>query len=93
MKAKQTTSRQKRLIKYETMLWTVIATVSVLAIVDRFTTNYWPRQSFKIGAGSAGNDQIKGFKEGPWSVVAYDIIARVSGRFSIVAFNFMLITR
>jgi hypothetical protein len=83
----------KHTIKYETVLWTLHATVLILAIVDRFKTNFWPRQSFKIGSGSAGNDRMDSFKEGPWSVVVYDILARVSGRFSIVTFNFMLITR
>ncbi len=80
-------------IKYETVLWTVHAVITTLAIVDRFTTNYWPRQSFTIGSGSAGNDRMDGFKEGPWSVVLYDFLARFSGRFSIVCFNFMLVTR
>lgn len=32
-------------------------------------------------------------KEGPWSVVAYDVIARISGRHSICAFNLLLIVR
>ena len=84
---------KKKLIKYEVMLWTVHIAVTTLAIIDRFTTNFWPRQSFTIGSGTAGNDCMNGFKEGPWSVVVYDVLARVSGRFSIVAFNFMLITR
>ena len=83
----------KQTVKYETVLWTLHATVTILAIVDRFTTNFWPRQSFTIGGGSAGNDRMDSFKEGPWSVVVYDILSRVSGRFSIVTFNFMLITR
>ena len=36
---------------------------------------------------------LVGFKPGPWSVVVYDVIARVSGRFSICCFNLLLITR
>lgn len=30
---------------------------------------------------------------GPWSVVLYDSLARVSGRYSIICYNFLLITR
>ncbi len=30
---------------------------------------------------------------GPWSVVLYDALARVSGRYSIICYNFLLITR
>ena len=79
--------------KYETVLWTLHVLTTGLAIVDRFKGNVWSTQSFTIGAGTAGNDRMDGFKEGPWSVVLYDILALVSGRFSIVCFNFMLITR
>ena len=82
-----------KLIKYETFLHSLHVSITVLAIIDRFSTNYWPRQSFEVGSGTAENDRMSGFKEGPWSVVLYDILARVSGRFSIVCFNFMLITR
>jgi hypothetical protein len=85
-------SKRIRKPKYETVLWTLHVTITVLAIIDRFTTNFWPRQTFRIGSGSAGNDRMP-IKEGPWSVALYDILARVSGRFSIVCFNFMLITR
>jgi len=86
-------NKSKPPIKYEHALWTLHSIITVLAIVDRFTTNYWPRQSFQVGQGSAGNDRMIGFKEGPWSVIAYDVLARLSGRFSIVVFNFMLISR
>jgi hypothetical protein len=85
--------KMKKYVKYEAVLWLVHGTITVLAIADRFSTNYWPRQSFRIGSGSAGNDGIDGFKPGPWSVVLYDVIARVSGRFSICCFNCMLISR
>jgi len=84
---------RKKLIKYETLLWTLHIAITILSIVDRFTTNVWPRQNFRIGNGLAGNDRMVGLKPGPWSVAFYDIVARVSGRFSICTFNFMLITR
>lgn len=80
-------------VKYETLLWIIYGTITIIAMADRFTINYWPRQTFRIGTGSAGNDRLNGLKPGPWSVVLYDIIARVSGRFSICCFNFMLISR
>jgi hypothetical protein len=74
-------------------MWTVYITIAALAILDRFTTNYWPRQTFHIGKGSAGKDILGGLRPGPWSVQFYDALARVSGRFAIVAFNLLLVTR
>ena len=65
----------------------------LLFILDRFLWNLWPRQTFSIGAGLAGKDQIEGIKPGPWSVALYDIIARISGRFSILCYNLLLLTR
>jgi hypothetical protein len=78
---------------YEAVVWVVFLSFTLLAVIDRFTTNVWPRQTFSIGQGSAGNDRLVGFKPGPWSVVAYDVLARVTGRFSICCFNLLLITR
>jgi hypothetical protein len=34
-----------------------------------------------------------GYKPGPWSVKAYDVIARISGRFALTCFNLLLFTR
>ncbi|VEU34734.1 unnamed protein product [Pseudo-nitzschia multistriata] len=86
-------NHRKSLITYEAFVWIVFGITTTLAIIDRFTTNFWPRQMFSIGQGSAGTDRLVGFKPGPWSVVAYDVIARISGRFSICAYNLLLITR
>ena len=86
-------SRRRPLVTYEAFMWIGFFTITILAIVDRFVWNVWPRQTFTIGSGSAGSDRMEGFKPGPWSVVLYDILARVSGRFSIVCYNFLLITR
>jgi len=80
-------------ISYELFMWTWFLTLTILAIVDRFTWNVWPRQMYSIGAGSAGSDRLEGFKPGPWSVKVYDCMARISGRYSILAYNFLLITR
>lgn len=41
----------------------------------------------------AGTDRLEGYKPGPWSVVFYDCLARVSGRYCIICYNFLLITR
>lgn len=60
--------------KYEIVMWTVHLTVTALAIIDRFTTNVWPRLSFTIGAGSAGNDRMGGFKEGPWVSIYSELL-------------------
>jgi len=86
-------SRIKPIITYEAFMWIQFIVITVVAIVDRFTWNIWPRQRFSIGAGSAGGDRLVGFKPGPWSVVLYDVLARISGRYAIVCYNFLLITR
>ena len=81
------------MVSYELFMWTWFLILSFLAIYDRFDWNVWPRQNFTIGKGSAGSDRLVGYKEGPWSVVLYDVIARISGRYSIVCYNFLLLTR
>lgn len=80
-------------ISYEQFMWTVFIILSALAIIDRFVWNVWPRQTYKIGSGNAGGDRMEGYKPGPWSVVLYDGIARISGRYSIICYNFLLLTR
>jgi len=79
-------------IPYGALVWTVYGAFTLLAIVDRFTTNVWPRQLFRVGAGTAGSDFTAGIKPGPWSVALYDILARTSGRFSICALNLLFAT-
>ena len=74
-------------------MWIVFTFTTVIAIVDRFVWNIWPRQIYSIGTGSAGSDRLEGFKPGPWSVVLYDVLARISGRYAIVCYNSLLITR
>lgn len=80
-------------IPYEALVWIIFSIVTILAVTDRFTTNFWPRQSFKIGKGFAGKDKLDGLIKGPWSVKVYDVLARVSGRYSIVALNLLFFTR
>lgn len=63
----------------------VFVTNTALAIVDRFTTNVWPRQTYSIGSGSAGSDRLSGYK--------HDVVARISGRFCLFGFNLLLATR
>jgi len=81
------------ILSYELFMWTWFVILSVLAIYDRFDWNVWPRQQFSIGSGSAGSDRLEGYKLGPWSVVLYDVVARISGRYSILCYNFLLLTR
>jgi len=83
----------KPIVSYEAFMWVSFLAITTFAVVDRFTTNLWPRQFFSIGSGSAGSDLIVGFIPGPWSIVVYDVIARVTGRYSICCFNLLLITR
>ncbi|EJK45497.1 hypothetical protein THAOC_35886 [Thalassiosira oceanica] len=81
------------LLDYEVFQWAWFLVLMTLAIADRFAWNVWPRQTYSIGSGSAGSDRTVGYKPGPWSVVLYDVLARVSGRYSIICYNFILITR
>lgn len=79
-------------IHYETFAWVVYGTFTILAVVDRFVWNVWPRETYSIGAGSAGSDFVDGLKAGPWAVQLYDAVARISGRFSIIALNLLVFT-
>ncbi|KAL5272253.1 hypothetical protein ACHWQZ_G000467 [Mnemiopsis leidyi] len=80
------------LISYEAIVWTIHIFICVVACLDRFYWNIWPRETYNIGKGSAGTDRIA-LLDGPWSVKFFDIIARVSGRFSILAMNLMFFVR
>ncbi len=53
-------------INYEVFQWTWFLTLCIIAIADRFTWNVWPRQTYTIGAGSAGSDRLSGFKPGQY---------------------------
>lgn len=79
-------------IKYEHAVWLVYTVIVTLAIADRFAWNVWPRETMHIGAGTAGSDFKDGLKDGPWTVKFYDIMARASGRYSIVALNLLMFT-
>lgn len=67
-------------IKYETLYWSIFCSLSIITIVDRFTTNVW-----SMGIDNPSFD-------GPWSVKVFDICARVSGRLTIVTTNIMFLT-
>mmetsp|Transcript_13157 Transcript_13157/g.27877 ORF Transcript_13157/g.27877 Transcript_13157/m.27877 type:complete len:290 (+) Transcript_13157:93-962(+) len=88
-----------RKLDYEWTVWVIYFVVTSVAVADRFSYNVWPRQTMQIGVGDAngnrdaGSDFLVGFKPGPWSVVFFDIMARVTGRVSITALNLLLITR
>lgn len=90
---RSSTKPRKAFVTYEKVVWMLIGISTLLAVLDRFTTNVWPRQSFTIGAGTAGTDRMGSLKAGPWSVQVYDILARVSGRISICSFNWLLLVR
>lgn len=61
---KKRNNRLTPLINYEVYQWTWFVILCLLAIVDRFKWNVWPRQTYSIGAGSAGSDRLSGFKPG-----------------------------
>eukprot|EP00588_Corethron_pennatum_P009049 CAMPEP_0194266544 /NCGR_PEP_ID=MMETSP0169-20130528/1411_1 /TAXON_ID=218684 /ORGANISM="Corethron pennatum, Strain L29A3" /LENGTH=575 /DNA_ID=CAMNT_0039007249 /DNA_START=163 /DNA_END=1890 /DNA_ORIENTATION=- len=73
-------------VSYEAAFWSIFLIGTTLFILDRFTTNAWSRQSFSTAAYKTGSDSVA-LKEGPWTVKMYDIIARVSGRYTMSALN------
>ena len=79
-------------ISYEAVMWTIHLVLCVVVCLDRFYWNVWPRETYTIGKGSAGNDRIE-LREGPWSVKFFDVIARVSGRYSMVTLNLLFLVR
>lgn len=87
----QTTTKFS-LFNYEALVWAMYGSVTVFFVLDRFFWNFWPRETYHIGAGSAGSDFKDGLKPGPWSVQVYDAIARASGRYTILALNLVLFT-
>ena len=78
---------------YEVVFWVFFLVTTTLWTVDRFTTNYWPRQSFNRDGRwrGLGNDKVE-LKDGPASVQMYDVLARVSGRVSICTMNGLFFT-
>lgn len=86
------TSAPRPFLDYETFVWVIFLTFTLLAVVDRFTANVWPREVHNIGAGVSAIDFKDGLLPGPWTVKVYDVVARVSGRYSIVALNLLLFT-
>lgn len=46
-------------IRYEIFQWTWFLVITILAIVDRFTWNVWPRQTYSTGADSAGDRWVQ----------------------------------
>ena len=86
-------SKRPPFLSYELFVSILHYSLCIIAIIDRFQWNVWPRQTYQIGMGSAGTDKMDGLKPGPWSVALYDILARTSGRYAILAYNFLLLTR
>ena len=62
-------------IKYEHLLWIIITVLSSVTVIDRFVWNPWPM--------GVDNPRFKG----PWSVVFFDLCARISGRLSLISTN------
>ena len=81
----------KRLWSYSSVFWPIFLIITILSILDRFFWNVWPRQSFATDTYKTGSDRIP-IIDGPWTAVAYDVIARISGRYSMVALNALFFT-
>lgn len=82
---------------YYITFWSIFSITTALAIIDRFTTNIWPRQDFAYTNSQNqtvrfGGDFIDGLKPGPWTVKIYDILARISGRYAITSCNALFLT-
>ena len=73
-------------VSYEMAVWFVFVTITALAIIARFTSNVWPQQTYSIRSGSAGSDRLSGYKPGPWSIKAYEVMERICGRFCLFGF-------
>lgn len=83
----------KNIISYEILVWIIYSILTSLAIYDRFDWNVWPRQSFNYSNFPGSSDRIVGYAEGPWSVIFYDVCARISGRFAIFSLNLLFLTQ
>ena len=72
---------------YYIAFWFVFSITTILAIIDRFTANLWPRQKFAYV--NSNNQTIKfggdnfALMQGPWSVKTYDVMARITGRYRV----------
>lgn len=88
--------RGRPLIDYETLVWVVFGVWAILTVIDRFTWNVWPRETYRVGRGTAGSDftgdHYWDLKDGPWSVQLYDAVARISGRYTIISLNLLFFT-
>jgi len=62
------------------LFWIIFFAIAFWAIIDRFTGNIWP-----LGVD---NDPFTG----NWAVKTFDIVARISGRLSIVTTNALFVT-
>lgn len=85
-------------VTYEGLFWSVFLPLTAWWILDRFFGNAWPRDSFTYPVSVRGETSFGGdrrsksgwgpkLKEGPWAVKLYDVVARISGRFTIVGLN------
>lgn len=86
---------------YEGLFWGTFLPLTAWWIADRFFGNVWPRDSFELqfslhGATSFGGDRRSKsgwgpkLKEGPWAVKLYDVVARISGRFTMFGLNALM---
>ena len=104
--ARKTSSSSKRALKtcfvhYETIFWIVFAVLSLYAILDRFFVNLYPMSiNFRPLAGSCvqvgttctNSLALKGIYI-PWSVSAFDIFGRATGRLFLVVFGALFYTQ
>ena len=70
-------------IDYEMLHWFVILFTSLIAVIDRYTTNYWP-----MGVGSAGPTI-----PGNFGVTVYAIIAWVSARSLLISSSYIFFVK
>ena len=81
-------ARRTYLVTYFALFWGVWLALTGFFVVDRVWLNLWPRESFGKGFGSDRRE----WREGPWTVFTYDLMARVSGRVCMTALSGCFLT-
>ena len=79
-------------ISYERISWLLFAQLTRWFVADRFVGHVWMRDTIRPGSFSRqGSRSFGGDRrdiiEGPFFVKFYDVVARISGRFTMLGLN------
>lgn len=75
-------------IGYAWFFWVIFTVSMTLCVLDRFTTNVWPRNDFN--QPRVGDSVFK--PEGPWSAIFFSFFSKFSGRYTMLALSFLYFT-